>query len=71
MGKAEGADRTRWLDGIPDSMDLSLSKLWELVKARGAGMLQSMGPQRVGHDLVTEKQNFFLKNKPVYFQWKF
>ena len=50
----KGWQRMRWLNDITDSMDMSLSQLRELVMARKAGMLQSLGSQRVRHDWVTE-----------------
>ena len=64
----KGWQRLRWLDGITDSMDMGLSKLWQIVKDRKPEALQSMRSQIVRHDLATERNRTkYHISIPIYF----
>ena len=66
LAKIEGRrrrGRQKWSDGIIDSMNISLSKVWEMVK--GSLACCHHGVAKVGHDLVTEQQRLNDRDGPV------
>ena len=58
-GRRRGWQRMKSLDGITDSIDMNLGKLWEIVRDRGTWRAAVHGLQRIRYNLATEKQQYF------------